>query len=123
MATATFADMAQLQTDATLKGRISAAVFVYCTSGLPGESITNATAQAHIRRQQYASQILNNPSQYDPLFQQAVCCNQTVANDATAGGTLVGMTPTQIATAAAGCTDTDISNAVASAFNAFIGGI
>ena len=123
MATAVLADMVQLQTDTTLKGRISAAVEEYCTVGLPGEAITNATAEAHIKRQQYAAQILNNPSFYDPFFQQAVCCNQIVANDATAGGTLVGMTPTQIATAAALCLDTDIANAVAAAFNAFIAGI
>jgi len=123
MATAVFADMAQLQTDTTLKGRIAASLMQYLITGLPGESITNLTARQHTMRQQYAAQILNNPSFYTPFFQQVVCCNQIVANDATAGGTLVGMTPAQIATAAALCLDTDISNAVAAAFNAFVSGI
>jgi hypothetical protein len=123
MATANLNDMATIATDTVFGNRVFMAMIEFCTVVLPTETITSATAQIHLARKQFAGQILNNPSQYKPLFINAVAANQIVANDATASGTVVGLSPTALATATLLCIDTDINNAVASAFNAFIGQI
>ena len=123
MATANLTDMSILATDTTFGNRVLASLTQFCTSSIPSEAITGTTVQLHIARKQYASQVLNNPNNYKPLFINAAAANQIVANDATASGTLVGMTQPQVATAAAACTDADINNAIAAAFNAFISGI
>jgi hypothetical protein len=123
MATANLNDMANLATDTVFGNRVLMALIEFCTTTIPGETITGTTVQLHTARKNYASQVLNNPTVYKPLFVNAVAANQIVANDATVGGTLVGMTPTQLGTAALLCTDTDINNAVAAAFNAFVSGI
>jgi hypothetical protein len=121
MATANLTDMSILATDTTFGNRVLMSLTQYCTVTVAGsESITTSTVQIHIARKAYASGVLNNPTFYKPLFINAAAANQTVANDATATGTLVGLTSAQVATAAAACTDTDINNAVAAAFNAFI---
>jgi hypothetical protein len=123
MATANLTDMSILALDGTFSNRVQMALTQFCTVTIPAETISTNAVQLHIARKQYASQILNNPATYKPLFVLAVAANQIVANDATAGGTLVGMTPAQIITAAALTLDTDINNAVAAAFNAFVAGI
>lgn len=123
MATANLTDMSILALDGTFGNRVQMALTQFCTVTIPAETISTNAVQLHIARKQYASQILNNPNTYKPLFVLAVAANQIVANDATAGGTLVGMTPAQIITAAALTLDTDINNAVAAAFNAFVAGI
>jgi hypothetical protein len=121
MATANLTDMSILATDTVFGNRILMSLVQYCVVTVAGsESITTSTVQIHIARKAYAAQALNNPTLYKPLFINAVAANQTVANDATAGGTLVGKTAAQVATAAALCTDTDINNATATAFNAFV---
>lgn len=120
MATANLNDMATLATDATFGNRVLMSLIEFCTTTIPGESITGGTVQIHVARKGYAAQVLNNPNNYKPLFVNAVAANQIVANDATAGGTIVGATPAALATAALLCTDTDINNAVAAAFNAFV---
>lgn len=120
MATANLNDMATLAGDAVFGSRVNMAMVQFCTNVVPSESITGTTVQLHMARKSYASSILNNPTFYKPLFVNAVAANQIVANDATVSATIVGLTPTQIATAALLCTDTDINNAVAAAFNAFI---
>jgi hypothetical protein len=122
-ATANLTDMSILTTDTVLGNRVLISYVNYCDNVILNESITAATLAVHIARKNYCQQILNNPSNFKAQFVDAVSANQTVANDATAAGTLVGMTPTQVATAASACTDTDINNAVAAAFNAFIQGI
>lgn len=123
MATANLNDMSVLATDTVFGNRVLMSLIEFCTSSIPGESITGTTVQLHIARKQYASQVLNNPNTYKPLFINAVAANQIVANDATAGGTIVGGTTQSIATAALLCTDSDINNAVAAAFNAFVSNI
>lgn len=123
MATANLTDMGILTTDTTFQSRVAMSMFVFCWSTVPGEAITSTSLAQHNSRKNLAAAILNNPAQYKSLFVNVVAANQTVANDATAGGTLVGMSPTSLATAAAACTDGDINNAVAAAFNAFIAGI
>lgn len=123
MATAVLNDMATLATDTAFGSRVLMSLIQYCTVTIPSESITGTTVQLHIARKQYASSILNNPTFFKPLFVNAAAANQTVANDATASGTIVGASPTVIATAALLCTDTDINNAVAAAFNAFVASI
>ena len=123
MATANFTDMSILATDPTFGNRVIIALTTYCWSTIMSETITAASLAQHIARKQYCANILNNPTFYKPLFVNVVAANQTVANDATAAGTLVGMTGTQIATAATAVIDTDISNAIAASFNAFIGSI
>lgn len=123
MATANLTDMSILATDTVFQNRVAMALYVFCWSTIPGESITATSLAQHVARKQLAAAILNNPTLYTSKFVNAVAANQTVANDATATATLVGMTAGQIATAAAACTDTDINNAVAASFNAFISAI
>lgn len=123
MAVANLTDMSILATDTTFQNRVAMAVYVYCWNTVLNESISAATLAQHIARKQFASNILNNPTQFTPRFTNVVAANQTCANDATAGGTLVGMTTQSLATAAAAVLDADINNAVAAAFNAFIGTI
>jgi hypothetical protein len=120
MATANLTDMSILATDATFQGRVLMSLVQFCTVSVPSETINTNAVQLHVSRKQYSAQVLNNPNFYKPLFVNATAANQIVANEATSGGTLVGMTQSQIATAAAACLDTDINNAIASAFNAFI---
>lgn len=127
MSTANLNDMATLATDGVFGNRVFMALCIYCSSTILNETITSATVQIHAARKNFASQVLNNPNQYKPLFVNIAACNQTVANDATgttgANGTLVGLTSTALATAALACTDTDIENAVAASFNSFIPGL
>jgi hypothetical protein len=125
MATANLNDMQTLATDPVFGNRVQMALTQYCTNVVPTETVatTASGCQIHIARKQYASNVVNNPTFYKPLFVLAVAANQTVANDATAGGTIVGDTGATLATAALLCLDTDINNAVAAAFNAFIGSI
>jgi hypothetical protein len=123
MTTANLTDMSILATDTVFGNRVMEALTEFCTTVVPSETITGTTVQLHIARKNYAAQILNNPNNFKADFVEAVSSNQTVANDATVGGTLVGMTQTAVATAAAACTDTDINNAVAAAFNAFVSSI
>lgn len=125
MTTAVLNDMSTLATDSVLGNRIFMSLMLFCTVTLPSEPVasTAGACATHIARKNYAAQILNNPTFYKPLFVNAVCANQIVANDATVNGTLVGLTPTNLATEALLCTDTDINNAVSSAFNAFVGSV
>jgi hypothetical protein len=123
MATANLNDMSTLTTDTVFGNRVFMSLIQFCTITVPSEAVTTTTVQLHIARKSYAAQILNNPNIYKPLFVNAAAANSIVANDATAGGTIVGMTAGPLATAALLCTDTDINNAVASAFNAFVSSI
>jgi len=118
MATANFNDMSVLATDTVFGNRVLMALVQFCTTVIPSESISSTAVQLHVVRKNFASQILNNPSFYKPLFVNAVAANQIVANDATASATLVGSST--IPAQALLCTDGDISNAVAAAFNAFV---
>lgn len=123
MATANLNDMATLATDPTFGNRVLMAVTEFCTVVVPTEAIASTAVQLHLARKNYASQILNNPTNFKPLFVNAVAANQTVANDATTTATIVGLQGAALQTAALLCTDTDINNAVAAAFNAFISSI
>jgi hypothetical protein len=123
MATANLNDMATIATDAVFGNRVFMSLIEFCTITIPNETITTGSVQLHMSRKNYAAQILNNPTVFKPLFVNAVAANQIVANDATASGTVVGMSPTSLATATLLCTDTDINNAVAAAFNAFVSNI
>lgn len=123
MATANLNDMSILATDPVFGGRVLMSMITYCTVTIPAEAITGTSVQLHVARKSFSASILNNPNFYKPLFVNAASANQIVANDATASGTIVGGSPASIAAAALLCTDTDINNAVASAFNAFISNI
>jgi len=124
VATANLNDMAVLATDPTFGNRVFAALIQFITVTISGETITATNLAQHVARHAYGQQILNGPPEnYKTRFVDAVASNQIVANDATTNGTLVGLTPTQVAVQALLSTDTDINNALASAFNAFIAGI
>jgi ATP-dependent exoDNAse (exonuclease V) beta subunit len=123
MATANLNDMATLATDPVFGNRVLSALILYCGTTVLNEAITAASVAQHNARKNYASQVLNNPTFYKPLFVNVVSVNQTVANEATATGTIVGQTGATLATSALLCLDSDINNAVAAAFNAFIAGI
>jgi hypothetical protein len=125
MATATLNDMQVLATDPVFGNRVQMALTQYCTNVIPTEAVatTASGSQIHISRKNYAANVLNNPVQYKPLFVLAAAANQIVANEATAAGTIVGETGAALATSALLCLDADINNAVAAAFNAFIGSI
>jgi hypothetical protein len=123
MATATLVDMAVLQTDPAFGTRVLASLTVFCSLTLPSEAISAASLPQHVARKNYASQILGNPNNYKAQFVAAAACNQIVANDATVNGTIAALTGAALATQAALCTDADINNAIAAAFNSFIPGI
>lgn len=123
MATAVLADMAILATDSIFGNRVTAALTVFCSGTVMNESITASSLAQHIARKNFAAQVLlglYNGTNYKTLFINICASNQNVANDATAAGTLVGMNPAQITTAASSCTDTDINNAISAAFNSLI---
>lgn len=122
-ATANLTDMSILATDSVFQNRIVIALTLFCWSTVPSESITSSTVPQHTARKNFCAQILNNPNNFKTQFVNLVAANQTVANEATAAGTLVGMTGAQVATAAAATLDADINNAIAAGFNAFIAGI
>jgi len=121
MATAVLNDMAVLALDTVFGNRVLMSLVQFCTVTIPSETISPTAVQLHIARKNYAAQVLNNPNTYKPLFVNAVAANQIVANDATVNGTLVGSST--IPAQALLCTDSDINNAVASAFNAFVSSI
>jgi hypothetical protein len=123
MATANLNDMATLATDPVFGNRVMSSLTLYCGTTVLNEAITAASVAQHNARKNYASQVLNNPTFYKPLFVNVVSVNQIVANEATATGTIVGQTGATLATSALLCLDSDINNAVAAAFNAFIAGI
>jgi len=125
MATANLNDMATLVTDPVFGNRVFMALVQYCTTTVPSETIsgTNGGVQLHMSRKNYAATILNNPTVYKPFFVNAAAANQIVANDATTNGTIVNVASSVLAAAALLCTDTDINNAVAASFNAFISGV
>jgi hypothetical protein len=125
MATATLNDMQTLATDPVFGNRVLFALLQYCVITIPTEVVatTPSGCQNHIARKNYAANVLNNPAVYKPMFVNAAAANQIVANEATAGGSIAGQTGAPLATAALLCLDADINNAVAAAFNAFIGSI
>lgn len=123
MATANLNDMATLATDPVFGNRVLMSLTMFCTVTVPTETVATNSIQLHVSRKNYASAILNNPPVYKPLFVNAAAANQIVANDATVSGTIVGATPAALATAALLCTDADINNAIAAAFNAFVSNI
>ena len=123
MATATLNDMSVLASDLTFQARVGQSLFIYCWSTVPGETVGSSNLAQHIARKNFSAQILNNPTTYKPLFVNVVSANQIVANDATTNGSIVGLASSAIAAAALLCTDSDINNAIAAAFNAFIPGI
>lgn len=131
MATATSFDMQLIAVDATLKLRAQALFNAFVVSTLLSESssdtIGTISPQRHLARKAYASQVLNNYSQFANVIEWACASNQTLANDVvtTNGGNFTSST-TQAQVAAAvttatptttGATDTDINNAIAAAFN------
>lgn len=120
MSVANLNDMATLATDTVFGQRVFMSLIQFCTTVVPGETIAAGALQLHVARKTYAAAVLNNPNAFKPLFVNAAAANQIVANDATASGTIVGATSGPLATAALLCTDTDINNAIAAAFNAFI---
>jgi hypothetical protein len=123
MATANLNDMAVLATDPVFGNRVLIALTQFCATVISGEAITANSLAQHIARKNFAAQILNNPSNFKPFFVNVVAANQIVANDATISGTIAGQTGTVLAASALLCTDTDINNAIAAAFNSFISGI
>jgi len=123
MATANLNDMATLATDPVFGNRVLMSLTEFCTITIPTETVATNSIQLHVARKNFGSAILNNPTFYKPLFVNAAAANQIVANDATVSGTLVGATPAALAAAALLCTDTDINNAIAAAFNAFVSSI
>jgi hypothetical protein len=123
-ATANLNDMEILQTDSVFQARALSSLVQYCESTVLNEAISASnTAVTHLARKTYCVGVLNNPQAYKTITSYVASSNQTCANDTTAGGTLVGQTGTQVATAALLCTDTDMNNAIASAFNALVSGI
>ena len=123
MAVANLNDMQTLAGDPVFGSRVFMSLIQYCTLTVPSEAIAANGGTIHALRKNYAANVLNNPTIYKPLFVNAAAANQTVANDATASGAIAGQTGAALATSALLCTDIDINNAVAAAFNAFIGGI
>lgn len=122
-ATANFNDMQTLMGDPVFGNRVLIALVQYCIVTVAPETPAANGAQVHSLRKNYCANVLNNQTAYKSLFVTAAAVNQIVANEATASGSIVGQTGATLATSALLCLDADIQNAVASALNAFIGGI
>lgn len=109
--------MSVLKSDLVFTARVGSAVLTYCTViATEGSSVSG-----HGARAAYVTQILNNQSTFLPMFVPVVAVNAIVANLATSSGT-VSLTSANVAAQAALVADVNISNSVASAFNAFVVG-
>jgi len=109
-----------LAADPNFQGRVQSALLLACNN-IATEGSTSVIF--HRERQTFAAQIMSatggSQAGYVTLFANAVATNATVVSDATGAGS-VALTTTNRSTAASQVTDTDINNAVAQLFNAFI---
>ena len=111
MATATTFDMQLIAQDATFANRVKIELLIY--------SVFSAS------NKNFAAQVFTNLELFTTRFVWAAAGNQTLANDVITNGNAnanftTSTTPTQVAAAIqAGLTDTDLSNAVSTAFVAF----
>lgn len=120
MATATLNDMQVLATDTVFGNRVLIALIQYCNT-VANEAVSPTNPLIlHNARKAFASSVINAPNQFKSLFIDVAASNQIVANEATANGSISGQVGAVLATSALLCTDTNISNAVAAAFNTFI---
>ncbi len=111
---ASYSDMSFLAADNSFIARVGSALWQQCVN------ISSETwSSTHAQRKQYVSQILNNPVFYKPLFVNTVSVDSAVIAAATVNGTVV-LTSGNAAAQGALVTDTQIGNAISSAFNAFI---
>lgn len=110
----TFKDMDILRGDTVFQGRVRAALISICVA-IMNEAWSTAF---HRERSSYASQILNAPDSFVPIFASSVSTDSTVIGDATQAGT-VALTTGNVATQAALVTDAHISSAISGQFNSF----
>lgn len=119
MATASLLDMQFIAQDSFFANMVKSSVYGYCISTVQSE-----TNNSHQARKAFAASVLNSPNTYIPNFTWAAATNQTLADGVittgNAGAHFTTSTTAAAVTAAvqAGSTDTNINNAVASAFNA-----
>lgn len=112
---ASLKDMDVLRQNATLTGRVRAAIIQ--GSIVVGQENPDTTPN-HRERSTYCAQIMNNPDSFAPLFTSAVVTDATVIGQATANGTVVITTANSDAQQNL-ITDAAITNAVGIQFNAF----
>jgi hypothetical protein len=114
-------DQSVLAGNVTFVSRVSAGLVGACIS-IQSEAITTNTQLLHARRAALAMNILQtmvgNPTAWPAAMSLAVATNPTVISDATIGGTLV-LNTANVVTAQALVTDTDLNNAISSAFNSY----
>jgi len=133
MATANQLDKSVIRSDQNFGERVLSSLIQYITISVPSDTANGVDAVRHMARKNFGTQVMLAQTQYKPLFITAASVNQTLANDATVNGTLVGLASSAIAAAITssvptssgvpGITDADIDNAVANAFNSFISGL
>ncbi len=115
---ASFNDAYQLSQDATFQNRVQAALLTYCTVvASEGWSVP-----FHRERAGFVSQVMSSQTTQQSmvtLFANSAATNATVLADATQAGTVV-LTSGNRAAQAALVTDTHLSNAIASQFDAYI---
>ena len=110
-------DQHVLAGDLGLRGRIGTALAATCVY----ITLEASTAAYHYERAKLATQILGqlDSQRWPVLFQQVVCTDSQVVDDATEGGT-VELDADNVAEQAAKVTDAHLSAAVSSQFNSFI---
>lgn len=114
----THKDRYTLSTDPTFKTRVQAALVAICVS-IANEGWAVAF---HRERSDFAARILGNPSSptdWVQLFTNAVSTDSTCIGAATQAGT-VALTSGNVVAQSALVSDTQIDNAIAAEYNAFI---
>lgn len=119
MAIGGYPDKHALSTDSGFQGAVEQSLIQAC-----GSIVNEATtAGFHRERALYATQVINSPGTYMPLFAMAVANDASVISDATQAGTvaLAGASAGVLAAQAAKVTDAHIDTAISSVFNSFAG--
>jgi hypothetical protein len=113
---------AYLAADPQFQARVKAELVVQCQNVI-NEAITTAGLMLHVRRAQFAANVLTSlggtASSWPQVFAVAAATDTNVLSDATQGNT-VDVTGANAATQALLVTDVHLGNAISAQFNGFL---
>ena len=107
-------DSYQLSQYTPFQQRVQMAMIAWCVQA----NSEAWTVPFHRERQQWAAQVLSNPTSYVPAYSMIAADNATVIGDATQAGT-VALTSANLAAQSALVTDADLNNAIFAGANSF----
>jgi hypothetical protein len=113
-------DQQFLASDATFQSRALQSFVGFCVSTVLTESATTALHRQRVQFCQAVMGTVNGPANFKINIAEVAASNATVVSDATAGGG-TPLTTGNVATQAPLVVDTDLNNAIAAAFNIFVG--